>query len=88
MALRSIHAKTDQKMVAELCANFVRIHTWVGHIDNESAQHVDSEKPSQLFLVLLAGFEPLVFGSRVDALPIEPPRHRHLGTCSYAYPNN
>ena len=34
------------------------------------------KKPlSQMFLVLRTGFEPLVFGSRVDALPIEPPRH-------------
>ena len=53
----------------------MRIHTGVGHTDNESAQHFDSEKLSQLFLVLRTGFEPLVFESRVDALPIELPRH-------------
>ena len=46
----------------------------VGHTDNESAQHFDSEKLSQMFLVLWTGFEPLVFGSRVDALPTEPPQ--------------
>ena len=43
----------------------------VGHIDNESAQHLDSEKLSQLFLVLRTGFEPLVLGTQVDALAIE-----------------
>ena len=47
----------------------VRIHRGVGHTDNESAQHFDSEKLSQIFLVLRMGFEPLVFRSRVDALP-------------------
>ena len=29
----------------------------------------------ELFIVLRMGFEPLVFGSRVNALPIEPPSH-------------
>ena len=43
----------------------VSIHTGVGHTDNESAQHFDSEKLSQIRLVLLTGFEPRVFGSRV-----------------------
>ena len=46
----------------------------VGHTD-ESAQHFDSKKLSQIFLVLQTGFEPLIFGSRVNALLIEPPRH-------------
>ena len=42
----------------------------LGHTDNESAQHFDLEKT--IFLVLQAGFEPLVFGySRVDALPTQ-----------------
>ena len=54
-------------------------HTGVGHTDNESAQHFDSEKLSQILLVLRTGLEPLVMesnGSRgkADALPSEPPR--------------
>ena len=32
----------------------------VGHTDNESAQHFDSEKLLTFFLVLRTGFEPLV----------------------------
>ena len=51
------------------------MHAEVGHTDNESAQHFDSEKLSQFVIVLRVGFEPLLFGSRVDALPIEPPHH-------------
>ena len=43
----------------------VRIHTRVGHTINQSAQHFDSENSYNVFLVLLAGFEPRVFGSRV-----------------------
>ena len=48
-----------------------------GHTDNESTQHFDSEKLSQIVLVLLAGFEPQVFGSRVRrstnwATPVTP----------------
>ena len=43
------------------------IHTGVGHIDTMTACHhiFDSEKVLQLFLVLLMGLEPWVFGSRV-----------------------
>ena len=54
----------------------MRLHTggWT-HRTDESPQHFDSETLSQLVLVLRMGFEPLVFGSGVDALPIEPPRH-------------
>ena len=37
-----------------------------GHTDNESAQHFDSDKLWQFFLVLLTGFVPQVFGSRVQ----------------------
>ena len=37
----------------------VRIHTGVGHTDNESAQHFDSEKLSQFMFVLRTEFEPL-----------------------------
>ena len=43
----------------------VRIHTRVGHTDNESVQHFDSEKLSEFFLMLLTGFEPEVHGSWV-----------------------
>ena len=53
----------------------MRVHTGVGHTDSEATQHFDSEKLSQIFLVLLTRFEPLVFASRVDALPTEPPCH-------------
>ena len=35
----------------------------VGHTDNESAQHFDSEKLLQICLVLRTGFEPLVIES-------------------------
>ena len=41
----------------------VRIHTGVGHTGNKSAQHFDSEKLSQICLVLWTGFEPLVMES-------------------------
>ena len=41
----------------------VRVHVGVGHTDNESAQHFDSEKLSQNFLVLRTGFEPLIMES-------------------------
>ena len=34
-----------------------------------------TRKNSQIFLVLLTGFEPSSFGSESDALPIEPLRH-------------
>ena len=37
----------------------------VGHTDSESAQNVRLGK-TQFFLVLLTGFEPRVFGSRVQ----------------------
>ena len=60
-----------------LCMN---IHTGVGHTDSELAQDFDSEKLSQIFLVLWTGFEPLIFGSRVDALQIESPRNKVLHT--------
>ena len=43
----------------------MRMHTGVGHTDSESAQHFDSEKLSQIFLVLLTGFEPWVIRSWV-----------------------
>ena len=51
----------------------------VGHTDNESAQHFDSEKLKQMFLVLRTGFEPQVMESigsrgRRSTLPIEPQR--------------
>ena len=35
------------------------IHTGVGHTDNESAQHFDSDKLAHIFLVLRTGFKPL-----------------------------
>ncbi len=41
----------------------VRVHTGVGHTDNESAQHFDTEKLIYIFLVLRTGFEPLVMES-------------------------
>ena len=37
----------------------VHIHMGVGHTNNESAQHFDSEKLNKI-LVLWTGFEPLV----------------------------
>ena len=37
-----------------------------GHTDSESAQQFDSEKLSQIVLVLPVGFEPRVFGSGVQ----------------------
>ena len=45
----------------------VYIHTGVGHIGDESAQHFWLGKLSQIVIVLLTGmgFEPPVFGSRV-----------------------
>ena len=60
----------------------ILIHTGVVHTDNESAQHFDSENLLQIVLVLRTGFEPLVFGSRVDALPTEPPRHPYYTHCA------
>ena len=42
----------------------VYTHTGVGHTDNELAEHFDWEKLSQMFLELMTGFKPLVFGSR------------------------
>ena len=49
-----------------------------GHTDSESAQHFWlGEKLSQIFPVLLTGFEPLTFGSRVRRCPTNwatPPR--------------
>ena len=59
-----------------MCAYVIilmRAYMGVGHTDNEPA-HFDSDKLTQICLVLRTGFEPLIFGSRVDALPIEPPR--------------
>ena len=55
------------------------IHTGVGHTPTVS-QHsnFDSEKLSQMFLVLQMGFEPVVFGSGEDALPTEPRCHLAL----------
>ena len=41
----------------------VRVHTGVEHTDGESAQQFDSEKLSQIFLVLRTGIEPLVMES-------------------------
>ena len=34
-----------------------------GHTDSESAQHYDSEKLPQMFIVLRTGFEPLLMTS-------------------------
>ena len=42
----------------------MRIHTGVGHTDNKSA-HFWLRKTHNLLSVLLTGFEPLLFGSRV-----------------------
>ena len=42
-----------------VCASI--IHMGVGHTDSKSAQPFDLEK--QVFLVLLTGFEPSIFGS-------------------------
>ena len=39
-----------------------------------SQHNILTRKNSHFFLVLLTGFEPRVFGSRVEYLPIEPPR--------------
>ena len=60
------------------------IHTGVGHTDNESAQHL-TWNDSQFVLVLRMGFSPLVFGSRVDAVPIEPPRHPYTEPFSHTF---
>ena len=46
----------------------MRIHMRVGHINSESAQHFDSEELSPIFLVLLTGCQPQVFGSRFSML--------------------
>ena len=49
---------------------------------------LDSEKLSQLFLVLLmqTGFEPRVFGSESDAVTTEPTRHPLLlSNCTNIY---
>ena len=55
----------------------VCIHTGVGHIDNESAQHFDSGGKTRTNLFLGSGRDsnlwPLDLES--DALPIEPPHH-------------
>ena len=51
------------------------LHTGAGYTDSKSAQHFDSKKLSQIVLVLQTGFKLLAFGSRVGALPIEPPHH-------------
>ena len=56
--------------------------TGIGHTDSESAQHLHSEKLSRIFLVLLTGFKPRVFGSRVRrSLPVEPPRQPRHRDC-------
>ena len=55
--------------------SYACVYMGVGHTDSKAAQHFASEKLTIFYLVLRMGFEPLVFGSRVDALPIEPPRH-------------
>ena len=55
----------------------VRVHTAVGHTDDESAQHFDSKKLLQFCLVLRKGIEPLVvesIGFEADALLVEQPR--------------
>ena len=55
----------------------------VGHKDSESAQHFDSEKHSQFFLVLLTRFEPRVFGSQVRrSTNWATPTPRSVGPCA------
>ena len=43
-----------------LCAH---IHMGVGHTNNKSAQYFDSEKLSQILIVLRTGLEPLAMES-------------------------
>ena len=59
----------------------MRAYTHGGWGTKTASQHnnFDWEKLTQIFLVLRTGFEPLIFGSRVDALPTEPPRHPVIG---------
>ena len=52
----------------------VRIHTGVGHTDDESAQHFDSKKTShKLFLWSGRDSNLCPLDLEADALPIEPP---------------
>ena len=57
-----------------VCDHSACMHMGFGHTDNVSAQHFFIWKNSQIFLVLLTGFEPSPFGSESDALPIESPQ--------------
>ena len=63
---RAVNSDMDYRILNVRTLLCVRIHTGVGHTD-ESAQHFDSEKLSQILLVFPTGFEPLVMefiGSR------------------------
>ena len=52
------------------------IYTGVAMGTLTTSQHnILTPKNSQILIVLQTRFKPLVFESRVDALPIEPPRH-------------
>ena len=53
-----------------------------------SQYNIFTPKNSQILLVLLTGFEPRVFGSRSDALPIEPPRHHNGKSVSVCPPHS
>ena len=68
-----------------LCAVFSCFHNppnsdidyRVFNVRTPTSEHIllTRKNSHNCFLVLWTGFEPLVFGSRVDALPTEPPRH-------------
>ena len=62
--------------------SYVCVHTHRGLGTPTTSQHsiLTWIKRFSFFLVLQTGFEPLVFGSRVDALPIEPPRQQQSPT--------
>ena len=64
----------------------MRVQMGVGHTDSESEQHFWLGKNSKNIIVLLTGFEPWSFGSKSDALPIEPPRHPFCFTCKFVPP--
>ena len=55
----------------------IYIHTRVGHIDNESAQHFWLRKTHKFFLCSWRGLNLGSLDLLSDAPPIEPPRHHN-----------
>ena len=58
-----IHRDMDYRIFNVRMFLCMHMHTGMEHTDNESAQHFDSEKVSQIVLVLRTGFEPLSMAS-------------------------